>query len=41
MPSEKNDVFYLKLQWIACKNENERKSLAEKIRQALSQPQKR
>jgi hypothetical protein len=36
MPSKENDVFYLKLQWIACKDEAERKKLAEKIRAALA-----
>jgi len=41
MPPEENNVFYLKLQWIACKDENEKKRLAEKIRQVLSQPQNR
>lgn len=40
MPSEKDEVFYLKLQWIACKDEREKQSLAEKIRQALSQSKK-
>jgi hypothetical protein len=28
-------IFYLKLQWIAAKDETERKTLAEKIRQLL------
>ena len=40
MPSKENDVFYLKLQWISCKDEAERKKLAEKIRQVLSEHQK-
>jgi hypothetical protein len=34
--ASKNDIFYLKLQWISCNDEAERKKLAEKIRQALS-----
>jgi len=37
MASKENDVFYLKLQWISCKDELERKKLAEKIRQLLSE----
>jgi hypothetical protein len=41
MPSKDKDIFYLKLQWIACKDEAEKKKLAEKIRQALSEQQKR
>jgi len=41
MPSKDKDVFYLKLQWIASKDEIEKKQLAEKIRQALSQRQQR
>jgi hypothetical protein len=36
MPSKDKDIFYLKLQWISAKDEAERKSLAEKIRQLLS-----
>jgi hypothetical protein len=36
MPSKESDVFYLKLQWIACKDEAERKRLAEKIKVALA-----
>ena len=36
MPSNEKDVFYLKLQWISAKNEDEKKRLAEKIKQALS-----
>jgi len=36
MASKEKDVFYLKLQWISCKDEAERKKLAEKIRQLLS-----
>lgn len=39
MPSKDKDVFYLKLQWISIKDEAERKKLAEKIRQALSETQ--
>jgi hypothetical protein len=37
MVSKDKDIFYLKLQWICSKDENEKKKLAEKIRQALSQ----
>jgi hypothetical protein len=37
MPVKDNDVSYLKLQWIACQDENEKKRLAEKIKQVLSQ----
>jgi len=37
MVSKDKDIFYLKLQWISSKDENEKKKLAEKIRQALSQ----
>jgi hypothetical protein len=37
MPSNENNVFYLKLQWMSCKDEEERKKIAEKIRQALAQ----
>lgn len=40
MPSKENDIFYLKLQWISCKDEAERNKLAEKIRQLLSDHQK-
>jgi len=36
MPSKDKDIFYLKLQWISAKDEAERKSLGEKIRQLLS-----
>jgi hypothetical protein len=41
MASKDKDVFYLKLQWISTKDEGERKKLAEKIRQALSEPEKK
>jgi len=41
MPSKDKDVFYLKLQWISTRDEAERKKLAEKIRQALSESQKK
>jgi hypothetical protein len=41
MPSKDKDIFYLKLQWISCKDETDRKKIAEKIRQALSESQKR
>jgi len=35
--SEKeNAIFYLKLQWISAKDENERESLGNKIRQLLA-----
>jgi hypothetical protein len=37
MASKENDVFYLKLQWISCKDEAERKKLTEKILQVLSE----
>jgi hypothetical protein len=37
MSSKENDVFYLKLQWMSCKAEGERKNIADKIRQALAQ----
>jgi hypothetical protein len=40
MPSKENDVFYLKLQWMSSKDEAERKRLAEKIKQLLSESQK-
>ena len=40
MSSKENDVFYLKLQWISAKDEAERKKLAEKIKQVLSEGQK-
>jgi len=41
MPTKDKDIFYLKLQWISCKNETDRKKIADKIKQALSDPQKR
>jgi len=41
MPSKDKDVFYLKLQWISTRDEAERKKLVEKIRQALSESQKK
>jgi len=37
MPSKDQDIFYLKLQWISAKDEAERKNLAEKIRQRLTE----
>jgi hypothetical protein len=37
MPSKEQDVFYLKLQWISAKDEAEKRKLAQKIRQALSE----
>jgi hypothetical protein len=37
MASKENDIFYLKLKWISCNDEAERKKLAEKIRQVLSE----
>ncbi len=40
MPSKENDIFYLKLQWISAKDENERKKLADKIRQMLTEQSK-
>jgi len=36
MTSKDEDIFYLKLQWISSKNEDEKKKLAEKIKQALA-----
>ena len=36
MPSKEKDVFYLKLQWMSAKSEDEKKKLAEKIKQALA-----
>jgi hypothetical protein len=41
MPSKEKDAFYLKLQWISAKDEAEKKKIAEKIKQALSEQQKR
>lgn len=41
MSSKEKDVFYLKLQWISTKDEAERKKLAEKIKQALAESQKK
>jgi len=32
----KNTIFYLKLQWISAKDEAERKSLGNKIRELLA-----
>ncbi len=40
MPSKENDIFYLKLQWMSAKDENERKKLADKIRQMLTEQSK-
>jgi len=37
MASKENDVFYLKLKWISCKDEAERAKMATKIRQLLSE----
>jgi predicted DNA-binding ribbon-helix-helix protein len=37
MATKENDVFYLKLQWIASKDELERSKLAAKIRQMLAE----
>ena len=37
MPSKDKDIFYLKLQWISAKDDAERKNLAEKIRQRLTE----
>ena len=37
MASKEKDIFYLKLQWISAKDEAEKKKLAEKISQALSE----
>jgi hypothetical protein len=41
MSSKEKDVFYLKLQWISAKDEAEKKKIAEKIKQALSEEQKK
>jgi hypothetical protein len=40
MASKEKDVFYLKLQWISAKDEVEKKKVAEKIKQALSEVRK-
>jgi hypothetical protein len=40
MSSKDKDIFYLKLQWISCKDQAERKKIAEKIRQVLSESEK-
>ena len=37
VPLKEKDIFYLKLQWISAKDEAERKSLAEKIRQLMAE----
>ena len=37
MASKERDVFYLKLQWISSKDEDEKKKLAEKIKQKLAE----
>jgi hypothetical protein len=37
MVSRDKIIFYLKLQWITCKDESEKKKLAERIKQALAQ----
>jgi len=36
MPTKNSDVSYLKLQWISCQDDNEKKRLAEEIKLALS-----
>lgn len=41
MPSKDENISYLKLQWISAKDEAERKKLADKIRQLLSEEGKR
>ncbi|MGA2462493.1 MAG: hypothetical protein ABSF82_13835 [Candidatus Bathyarchaeia archaeon] len=35
--ASRKDVFYLKLQWISSKDEDEKKKLAEKIKQELAE----
>jgi hypothetical protein len=40
MASKEKDVFYLKLQWISSKDEDEKKKLAERIKQALADKSK-
>jgi hypothetical protein len=35
---KEKQIFYLKLQWIAAKNEAERESLGKKIRELLAAP---
>ena len=42
MPTNEKDtsVFYLKLQWIAAKDDAERKNLAERIRRLLTDEKK-
>ncbi len=40
MPSKDEDIFYLKLQWISSKDEAERKKLADKISQLLTERSK-
>jgi hypothetical protein len=37
MPPKDKDIFYLKLQWISAKDEAERKSLGDKIRQLIAE----
>ncbi len=37
MASKEKDVFYLKLQWISSKDEDEKKKLAEQIKQDLAE----
>jgi hypothetical protein len=41
MAPKDEDIFHLKMQWIACTDEAEKKKLAEKIRLALSLRQER
>jgi hypothetical protein len=41
MVSKDKDIFHLKLQWIASKDEDEKRKLAEKIRHELSQRKQR
>ena len=40
MASKEKDVFYLKLQWISSKDEDEKKKLAERIKQELAEKSK-
>jgi hypothetical protein len=37
MPSKEKDIFYLKLQWISAKDDAERKSIGDRIRQLMAE----
>ncbi|HUK51478.1 MAG TPA: hypothetical protein VLV18_10605 [Terriglobales bacterium] len=39
LPKEK-DIFYLKLQWVSAKDEAERNSIGDKIRQLIAESMK-